>query len=728
MNLHTTVIQLKKDLDLKWQLHGDTCQSVWATLNKKQREKCMRAGSMEGAVLKSPRDDSLGNVNKFLPEWNLEDVTKPSSNHLIKLIEHRATRSLTQQYAEGVDGGLGDYHFILDMVVSRRLHCADNERMKDCWTLFIEGPEYGTSYRIVDERAKSGFGPAIKASVCIPQEVGELILYRQMYLLQVMNIIIEDILEINSVDEPIPEAAKAKNKKSGKASGDQSTQSLAIRPAPAVKRTLQDLIPLVQDQADGVQEFLTLLTTSAPLLANEVNHRFFSQPGLIPDEKGRRLCMHTDNYISPIFLETVHQAVQGASLWNYLSQLMQLLEKHSSDKIYKPIILQEISNVCHLEFSRAQDTFKRNFQCHMGAKHFKRVSTSADSLGNHKVNIKGKPSALISSDAQLCYMLRLCQPQTTASSAVQLVSALEVLHRDDQEWERLSETEARSLGDLAAIVGLIQDISPTISMPPLSRKKGQMFVARSKSLDTEINSIKDQIDLSRFVIPIDNISKAEVAEGALQALDEFVNEKAGSNFGFLYQDLIEECLADLQRQYEAVQARVKLASNTASSEWVPLPVPPQDEPAVRFEKRREKQKTRPKHSSIFNTVPSSPPSLSSPTIKRDAKLDACKRISVSREALEVFGNLFRKSNARGSVDWVQFEKAMTAVGFRVTPKFGSVIQFSPPPPSTGYVPVQKSITFHRPHQSKIEGYRILYHARRLNSVYGWDEDTFLSSA
>ncbi|KAL5594745.1 hypothetical protein BROUX41_001659 [Berkeleyomyces rouxiae] len=728
MSINTTVVQLKKDLDLKWELHGDTCRAVWPTLSKKQREKCMKDGSVEGAVLKSSRDESLGNVNKLLPEWNLEDVTKPGSQYLVELIEHRTSKSLTEQYAEGLDGGPGDYHFILDMINSRRLRCPEKESLKNCWTLFIQGDDYGTSYRIIDERAKTGFGPAIKANVCIPQNVAELILHRQMYLLQVMNIVIEDILEINSVDEPIPEAAKVKNKKGGSSNGGApQSASLAVRTKATVKRTLKDLIPLVQDQADGTQEFLTLLTTSAPLLSDEVNLRFFSQPGLVPDEKGRLMNVHTDNYISPIFLETVFETVKAASVWNYLSRLMQLLEKHADNKIYKPIILQEISNVCHLEFSRAQNAFKRSFQTNMGIKHFKRVSTSSDTLGNHKVNIKGKPDALISTDAQLCYMLRLCQPQTTASSAVQLVSALEILHQDEQEWERLSESEARSLGNLAAIVGLIQDISPTISMPPLSRKKGQMFVARSASLDAEIAAIKGEADFSRFVIPIDNMNKAEVAQCALQALDEFVNEKAGASFGFLYQDLIEECLDDLQLQFNAVQARVEQANSAASSEWIPLPVPPQDEPAVRFEKRREKQKTRPQHSSIFSTLPSSR-SSSPPPIKRESERGPPKKIFASREALDVFDNLFCKGNARGSIDWVQFEKAMTNIGFTVVPKFGSVIQFSPPSASDNQGWVQKSITFHRPHQSKIEGYRVLYYAHRLNSVYGWDENTFSSLA
>jgi hypothetical protein len=66
---------------------------------------------------------------------------------------------------------------------------------------------------------------------------------------------------------------------------------------------------------------------------------------------------------------------------------------------------------------------------------------------------------------------------------------------------------------------------------------------------------------------------------------------------------------------------------------------------------------------------------------------------------------------------------MADLGFSVIPKFGSIYTFSPPENVT----VQRDLTLHRPHQSCIEGWRLLVVSRRLKRVYGWDETTFILS-
>ncbi len=63
---------------------------------------------------------------------------------------------------------------------------------------------------------------------------------------------------------------------------------------------------------------------------------------------------------------------------------------------------------------------------------------------------------------------------------------------------------------------------------------------------------------------------------------------------------------------------------------------------------------------------------------------------------------------------------MADLGFSVVPKFGSVYTFLPPE-SMG---VKQSITVHRPHKSRIEGYKLLIFSQRLKRVYGWEEMTF----
>lgn len=310
-------------------------------------------------------------------------------------------------------------------------------------------------------------------------------------------------------------------------------------------------------------------------------------------------------------------------------------------------------------------------------------------------------------------MLRLCQPETTATKAVDWVKKLADLHQaHPTEREKLSEGEADSLSDLAVIIGFIQDLSPVISMPSLSRKKGQMFVSRSQQLETELNTLKGEIDLRDFAVPIDNLLEPGMAEGALRALEQFVIDKTGTKMGFLYQDLVDDCFSDLRNQYEHIKAKFERKDKT---EWSALPTPTTPQLEKRVEQRREKEKTRPLRSSVYEIAPS-------PETNPLEDLDLSPQtFTVSSSAAEVFAALFAKSEARGSVAWVAFEAAMAEVGFSVMPKFGSVFTFSPPETMA----IKKSLTLHRPHQSRIEGYMVLIISRRLKRVYGWGKETFV---
>lgn len=95
-------------------------------------------------------------------------------------------------------------------------------------------------------------------------------------------------------------------------------------------------------------------------------------------------------------------------------------------------------------------------------------------------------------------------------------------------------------------------------------------------------------------------------------------------------------------------------------------------------------------------------------------------MTVKASVAAVFDSLFATSDARGSVPWTDFAAAMAELGFSVTPKGGSIFTFHPPASMSA-----RSITLHRPHASDIEGWKLLYFARRLSRTYGWDGETFV---
>ncbi|KAH6896032.1 hypothetical protein B0T10DRAFT_397431 [Thelonectria olida] len=700
------VKELHEDLAHKYKLHAATIESAWRSFNKAQRTKCVKVGAADGVVLKNPEDRSLGNVYKMMPEWNLRDITAPGSDFLLDHLKYRASKSLFEQYLGGPNDGPGDYGIIIDSMRTKNLRHVDS--YEDSYTFFLD-EKYGASFKLLSEKAETlaEFAPAIKAGLCVPQSTGELILHRQIFFLQSLIIIIDDILEEGSKTRSQKERPKKSDKAATAAFSHLSIHS--SRP----KLALPDLTASAQDQDDSVVEYLGLLVSEPVVLAHALNICFFSRPELLVDEKGRHLPVHTDKYVSGALFETVHNAVKGTAIWKYIVRLLELLETSAGDKAYRAVLLQELSNLCHFEYGRAQALFRRRVHAGTGTKWFKRMSNRYDHAGNARVTMKGSPEELTRSDPQLHYVLRLCQAETTAPKAVEWMTKLCSLHEAHPlEREKLAESEADSLSDLAIIIGFIQDLSSVVSLPSASRKKGQVFLSRWQELDIELSPLKKEIDVRDFATPIDNLLEPGMADNALKKLEEFVIEKAGTKMGFLYQDLIEESLSDLQTQYQQEKAKLE-QKDKGKVEYVP-PISTSQLPDERLEQRKQKEKTRPATSPTYEITPRpEKASVEEPTAPTAT-------FTVSATTAEVFSTLFSQSKSRGSVSWAAFEGAMAALGFSVLPKFGSVITFYPPDTMSE----RKPLTLHRPHASHIEGYLSFIYARRLKRAYGWSEDTF----
>ncbi|KAM0081534.1 hypothetical protein ACKRZS_006320 [Fusarium odoratissimum] len=704
-NSSEMIHELHGDLQRKWEAHGPKVETAWRSFNKAQRAKCMKAGSADGLVLKHSSDVSLGNTYKFIPEWNLADITEPNSDFLLDILKHRATKTLFEQYAEGVSGTLGDRHLIEKMVREKNLRHVDP--FKHSYTYFYD-EKYGESFTVqpkhLDEVMK-GLRIAVDHGVLIPRSLGELVLQRQITILQLLNDMIEDILD---------QGSQTRNRGGPKKQFKNAPLSESASKQATVKLTPQEVAAIASDQRSSLEEYLSLLRTEPTVLCPGVNVQFFSRPELVPDEKGRSLPVHTDKYIGPAVFETIHHAVQGIAIWESITGLLDLLEKPSADKLYKSTILQELSNMCHFEYARTQALFKRQVSTGTGSKWFKRISNAYDSSGNAKVSMKGKPEELTRSDPQLHYLLRLCQPETTVTKAVEWMEKLSDLYKAHPlEREKLDERESRTLHDVAAIIAFILDLSAVHSFPSASRKKGNLLVTGLQEVDTELNQIKKEVDLRDYAAPIDNLLEPGMSAKALEALDEFVVEKTGTKMGSLYQDELEKAFRNVEEQYQHAKDKANKDSKVA---FIPIDTTPVDA-KERIETRRQKEKTRPEHSSLYAITP-----ITDSLGDKEATKPA-QPVKVSSSTAEVFATLFDKTQSRGSVNWSSFEAAMSELGFSVLPRFGSVYTFRP----SEDMDIKRPVSIHRPHQSQIEGYLILILARRLNRTYGWSVDSFVTA-
>ncbi|OHE93648.1 hypothetical protein CORC01_11051 [Colletotrichum orchidophilum] len=697
------VPDLHDDLVRKYKRHGAKIQQIWREFNVGQRANCVKAGVMDGVLLRHSRDTSLGNLYAIIPEWNLCDLTE-QPEHFLSMLEYRAKNTLEEQFLKGPNGGEGDSGIINKSMRTRNLSPVTS--YKDSYILFYNGRHYGFPVHLPenDEESSRRFAPAKRAGLLPPRATGELVLRRQTDLLRSLNILIDDVLEQGSKVR-----SETQRPKHSEETATETFSKLNISESPA-KLSLTDLVTAARDQAASLKERLELYSEPV-VLSHDVNFWFFSRPELLPDEKGRRLPLVSDKYISASVFDAVHNAVKIAALWSYIQQLLERFESLNKDKAHRMILLQEIANAAQLAYASARSLFKRYIQVYSGSRWYKRISNAYDDAGNARVTLKGNPGDLTRSDPQLHYILRLCHPDTTASKAVDWLKKLGDLHQAyPQERENLVESEFESLCDLATTVAFIQDVTRTISAPAPSRKRGQLFVSRSQELETELNKLKTGLDLRDFAVPIDNLLEPGMTEAALKTLDQFVVDNAGAKLGVLYEDLVDECFSDLENQYEQYKAKIE----QGHKEWTPVAVPAPEPREALVEQRKQKEKTRPAHMSAYEIGPPAEATITEPANEKQT-------FKVTPATAEVFNTLFNKSESRGAVNWTAFEGAMAELGFSVLPKYGSVFTFIPP----ASMAFKWSLTVHRPHKSQIEGYMTLVYARRLKRVYGWDERTFL---
>ena len=187
-----------------------------------------------------------------------------------------------------------------------------------------------------------------------------------------------------------------------------------------------------------------------------------------------------------------------------------------------------------------------------------------------------------------------------------------------------------------------------------------------------------------------------MAQAAWESLDQSVIDSSGATLGSLYHDLVECCIADIQKEYRAKQALLKenKAPTAEPSSFVALPgTDTESDSKFVIQEQREKEKTRPAHSSFWD-VARQPESIISSTDVQPPQV-----FNVKRSTLSVFSTLFSKAEDQGSVNWSAFVAAMTELRFSVIPTSGSTYTFVPP--QDGEMP-KRRITLLRPHGEEVE--------------------------
>ncbi|KAI0439654.1 hypothetical protein F4803DRAFT_568229 [Xylaria telfairii] len=690
--LPNLVSDLHRELARKYHAHGPKLKQLWQGMGQAQREKLVKTRPHLWGDLQVSQQVPKEQIDKFTPEWNLKDLAAAGSDFLLRVLEHRATKSLEEQCQSGFDDCLGDLGTINEILLKN--HLQPHNYFPSSLIIRLSGDGYGRTFEAPVDREDmlAGAKPKIEAGCCVPQSIGEIVLMRQVYLLQCLTSIVDGLLSGAETTAP---------------------SNTLIKPSTF---TLNHLLNMARGRKASFCNNLAAIRREPTALSYLVNKWSSSRPELVADERGRREPAHNTKSISRAFLDMMHSFVKGAAIWNYICRLLEILEE-STEKSHRHMVLQELSNVTYLEYGRVQSVLRRQM---FRDRWFKRITNAKDN-GNVRIVLKGKPEVLADGDQLLHCLLCLCQPETTALKAPKWIA--EIAKMDNiQEITRgnLYGGDIDAIGHVIFILVFISALSHVVSVPTFNRKSGRRFTAGAAELGTELDQVKAEIDLADLVTPINGLVEQEKAKAALAAFDEFVVHKTGTKMGFHYQDLVYDSLAKLRGHLAAHTQReaAKHTEDDNKSGYIPFPTEPPKPPEVRVQKRRQKEKTRPAHSSVYE-IPSSDPEAADAA----AAPPPPEPFIVKPAVAEVFSTLFDRTQSHGSIPWASFEAALAELKFSVIPKVGSAYTFFPPE----NMAIQKPVTLHRPHKSRIERHVLLVYARRLNRLYGWGQDTFQTS-
>lgn len=180
-----------------------------------------------------------------------------------------------------------------------------------------------------------------------------------------------------------------------------------------------------------------------------------------------------------------------------------------------------------------------------------------------------------------------------------------------------------------------------------SKKLGVLFTTRIGELDAELAQYKGEADFSDHVVPIGNLLEPGVASKALESLEDFVIERARTSLGRLYEEILHDCVIDVEKKCSDVKLNFDKAQSQQQQQQQPLALPIVEEPkpaSFRVEQRREKAKTRPAEEvSAYNITALTPAQL------EIAEEPTPQRLKVKPSTASVFSTIFAKSQARGSV-------------------------------------------------------------------------------
>ncbi|KAM0742447.1 hypothetical protein ACQRIT_002624 [Beauveria bassiana] len=370
-------------------------------------------------------------------------------------------------------------------------------------------------------------------------------------------------------------------------------------------------------------------------------------------------------------------------------------------------MLQELANVCHIEYTCARLVLHREVQDYQAQCWFVRVPNALDAKGNARIVMRHK--RLAKQNILLQALLSLARRETTLTKPDEILEVA-IIGISIDAFEESHAAEDQAINYLLRVAELIKNMPLTFDMPPLSRSLEVMLVAKSHTLKSIMIIAKPHLDIARIMSSIVHPQLEPRVGQEVQRQRDATMEVAAA------------CKSPTTITKEDSPAQPACKSPTMTKEDSPA------RPAsLNKKKKKSKGKSKPE-----SDKPTEPAPKARPLLRRTALTQGVpptqrveppqRKIIVSPSAAQVFATLFDRSELRGGLHWASFEAAMAELNFRITPRQGSSFHFEPPKD----LALRSSLTVHRPHGPRIEGFRKLILSQKLARTFGWDAETFVA--
>lgn len=204
-----------------------------------------------------------------------------------------------------------------------------------------------------------------------------------------------------------------------------------------------------------------------------------------------------------------------------------------------------------------------------------KIATLGDKNGLPRVVMKETPAILTRSNPQLHDKLRLCQPATDAAHAVAWIYKLSLSRLPNnfpEEQSKSSLAETEYLHNLAVIAMFTKEQARSSHSFHLSHQGTNVPLPAGGARGAGQHATEGKLTSVIYFVPTTTLLEPGTGESAVIELDTFLFNRAVVEPSLVYQDLVEDSLADLELQYRgAIAARERYNKGFCALSFYPGP-------------------------------------------------------------------------------------------------------------------------------------------------------------